>query len=270
MKILAASKTYGVKVQLDRDALLKFEEIKRAGNPNAKGPARLKHSRFTLPLSGPALNHSDFWNVLVGYAYRQAGSADFKLVSNNTKEQIEALACTEEAKVTGKFTAKIEAATRKVAKIDLAHSEAEPGPAKEGLAVQLQALRDARDGLVTQRSAAKEEVEAKYAKMLEVRAEMDAQKQALIDKAKKARDALFTRKEAAGGASATDGAAALARVSGRGGGSTSADNAVRPARDSAEPEADEPAEVEAAAEEAAAAAEEAAEADEEDVNFDDL
>ena len=269
MKILAASKTYGVKVQLDRDALLKFEEIKRAGNPNAKGPARLKHSRFTLPLSGPALNHSDFWNVLVGYAYRQAGSADFKLVSNNTKEQIEALACTEEAKVTGKFNAKIEAATRKVAKIDLAHSEAEPWPAKEGLAVQLQALRDARDGLVTQRSAAKEEVEAKYAKMLEVRAEMDAQKQALIDKAKKARDALFTRKEAAGGASATDGAAALARVSGRGGGSTSADNAVRP-DDSAEPEADEPAEVEAAAEEAAAAAEEAAEADEEDVNFDDL
>ena len=98
----------------------------------------MKYARFTLPLTGPVLNHSDFWNVLVGYAYRTAGSADFKLVSNNTKEQLESLGLTEKAKVMGRFTAKIDAATRKVAKFDLEHAEAEPGPAKEGLAAQLQ------------------------------------------------------------------------------------------------------------------------------------
>eukprot|EP00966_Prymnesium_polylepis_P192854 4469942-Prymnesium_polylepis.1 len=124
VELLSHSKAYGVKVRLDRAALLKFEEIKRAGNPNAKGAARLKHSKFTLPLTGPALDWSDFWNVLVGYAYRSAGAADFKLVNNSTKEQLESLAISEKAKATGRFTAKIEAATRKVAKIDLDHSEA--------------------------------------------------------------------------------------------------------------------------------------------------
>jgi hypothetical protein len=139
VELLSHSKAYGVKVRLNRDALLKFEEIKRAGNPNAKGAARLKHSKYLLPLTGPALDWSDFWNVLVGYAYRAAGSADFKIVTNNTKDQLESLMTAEVGKVTGRFTARIEAATRKVAKIDLEHTEAEAGPAKEGIAAQLQA-----------------------------------------------------------------------------------------------------------------------------------
>ena len=57
VELVSSSKAYGVKVKLDREALLNFEEIKRAGNPNAKGAARLKNNQFSLPLTGPALNH---------------------------------------------------------------------------------------------------------------------------------------------------------------------------------------------------------------------
>ena len=249
VELLSHSKAYGVKVRLDRQALLNFEGIKRAGNPNTKGTARLKHSKYSLPLTGPALDWSDFWNVLVGYAYRKAGSADFKIVSNSTKEQLESLAISEKAKAMGRFTAKIEAATRKVAKVDLDHSEAAAGPAKEGLALALQAARATRDGLVAQRAEAEQEVEAKYAKMLEVRAEMDAQKQAIKDKATAQRDALFARKPAADGATAEDGAAAVAALAGV----TAAEAADAEAADAEAEDAAEAAVTEVAATEAAEA-----------------
>ena len=54
-----------------------------------------------------------------------------------------------------------------------------------------------------------EEVEAKYERMLEVRAERDARTAALKAKAAAACEALHTRKAPAGGTSAEDGAAAL-------------------------------------------------------------
>jgi hypothetical protein len=112
-----------------------------------------------------------------------------------------------------------------------------------------QAARAARDGLVGQRTAAVQEVESKFAKMLEVKAEMQAQKQAIIDRAENEHKRLFSQKPAAGGATSADGAAALDRVNGV-------------ADDSEEmEEAEETAEAEAA-EAAAAEAAEAAEAEE--------
>ena len=64
---------------------------------------------------------SDFWNVLCGYAYRMGGCAEWKLVMSSTKEQLEDLQDQEEDRVTGKYKAKIEKATKKVAKVRLAY-----------------------------------------------------------------------------------------------------------------------------------------------------
>lgn len=105
---------------------------------------------------------------MCGYAYRTHGSADFRLVTSSTKEQLEKLQESEEAKISGKFKSKIEAASKKVTKADLAHTEAAEGPAKEGAEQQLDVLRAARDGLVAEREQALEAVAAKFQHMLEV------------------------------------------------------------------------------------------------------
>ena len=47
-----ATRAYGVVLKLDGKALETFEQIKRAGNPNAKGKDRLKHKDFKLPTDG--------------------------------------------------------------------------------------------------------------------------------------------------------------------------------------------------------------------------
>jgi hypothetical protein len=60
---------------------------------------------------------NDFWNVLCGYAYRMGGSAEWKLVSGSTKKELEDLQDGEEDRVKGKYKARIEKATKKVAKV---------------------------------------------------------------------------------------------------------------------------------------------------------
>ena len=57
---------------------------------------------------------------------------------------------------------KLKVATDKIAKADLAHSQAEPGPKKEGLSRQLEALRAVRDGVVGKRAEELYESEAHF------------------------------------------------------------------------------------------------------------
>lgn len=200
---------FGVEVKFNREALLRFEDIKRAGNPNAKGKDRLKHSNFSLPTSGATVDWSDFFNVLLGWAYRKGGAAEFKAVIDGTKESLEAGQEAAVAKEEGKYDAKLNALTQKISKADLEHVQAPAGPKKEGLKAQLDAHRAARDGLLTEKAEKVEAIEARYERMLEVRAEMDARAAALKAKAAAAVEALHTRAAPAAGTSAEDGAAAL-------------------------------------------------------------
>ena len=200
---------FGVTVKFGSEGLLKFEEIKRAGNPNAKGKDRLKHSNFSLPTSGATVDWSDFFNVLLGWAYRKGGAAEFKAVIDGTKESLEAGQEAAVAKEEGKYNAKLNALTKKISKADLEHVQAPAGPKKEGLKAQLDAHRAARDGLLTEKAEKVEAIEARYERMLEVRAEMDARAAALKAKAAAAGEALHERAAPAAGTSAEDGAAAL-------------------------------------------------------------
>ena len=52
VEIQSAWRASGVVVFLDGPALEKFETIKRAGNPKAKGKDRIKHANFSLPVDG--------------------------------------------------------------------------------------------------------------------------------------------------------------------------------------------------------------------------
>ena len=95
-----------------------------------------------------------------------------------------------------------------------------------------------------QRTAAVQEVESKFAKMLEVKAEMQAQKQAIIDRAENEHKRLFAQTPAAGGATSADGATAIDRVNGMADDSEEME-AAEETDEAAEAEAAEAAEVEA-------------------------
>ena len=197
------------------EALTKFETIKRAGSPHTKGKDKLKNANFSLPLSGSALEWQDFWGTLLGWAYRQDAASDFKAVLANTIEQLDELAEKAEAKVRGKYDAKLKKSSTEIAKVDLAHVAAAAGPKKDGLAGQLESLRAARDGLLKEQSDELTALEARFDKMRETRGEMDAQKAAKVAKAKAAVEALHTRAAPAGGTSAEDATRALKEVSDR-------------------------------------------------------
>ena len=202
-----------MQVKFPREALLKFEEIKRAGNPKAKGKDRMKHSNFQLPTSGPTITWSDFFNVLLGWAYRANGAADFVKVKEGTRESLEAEMESTLSKIEGTYEAKLVTFTKKIAKADLAHAEANWSLDRQAsIARELKSLRASRDGLLSEKADKTAEVEARYEKMLEVRAQMDVRAAALKAKAKAAMEALHTRMPAAGGTSAEDGAKALEAV----------------------------------------------------------
>jgi hypothetical protein len=55
VQLRSASRAYGVVVFFDGPALEKFEKLKRAGNPKAKGADRLRNANFKLPLDGRAV-----------------------------------------------------------------------------------------------------------------------------------------------------------------------------------------------------------------------
>ena len=46
---------------------------------------------------------TDFWGVLLGWAYRQGASSEFKTATSNTDEQLVALAEKAEAEIDGRF-----------------------------------------------------------------------------------------------------------------------------------------------------------------------
>lgn len=225
VELRSASRAYGVVVFLNREALENFERIKRGGTPSQKQWQRLKAANWSLPIDGrPALDpYSDFWNVLVGYAYRQSGANDFKTVQNSTKEQLESLQEKEEGQVKAKFKAKIDQQTKRIAKAEEKCSEAKAQydhvtraaadkQVYETLNGQVDTLRAARDGFITDRDIQLAAIASKYEHMIEVRVTIDSQIEAKKAKAEAVLVAMHTRKEAAGGATATDGAAALAAV----------------------------------------------------------
>ena len=294
VEFIEASQQFGVKVKYDRAALEQLEVIKRIPSPNQKSAQRLKVSNYKLPLvgapvscmrdgaqawarltlargCGPPPTHapcapfagSDFWNVSLGHCYRQHGSADFKIVLNSTKEELEVAKETAVNAVKAKFTVKIDKLTNKIGKVcmrppsnthvrspaapnspdaptsaapqaDTAVAQAGGDPSRFGLKRQLESLRASRDGNVSARDDEVEAVEIKYDRMLTLRVEMTLNKASKAAKAQRELDSLSARAAPAGGATPADGAAALSRTTG---GASEASSAEPQPDASAEPEA---------------------------------
>ena len=106
----------------------------------------------------------------------------------------------------------IERESKKVAKVDQQLAEARDGKLKEQLAAQLQTVRATRDAMIDKKLAEQEKIQREFDGYKETKLIQEALKKAKNEKARGGMEELFSRKPAAGGASAADGASSLDAV----------------------------------------------------------
>ena len=205
-------------VHFDGEALTKFETLKRESKATKgqRGTCLFPHANFLVVdkvIAGQdPIGWQDFYGVVVASAYRESGSAEFKLAVANTVEQLTTRESAEADDTKLKYLSKLEAANRKIATADDLHARCPDEDAKAALLAQVNSARAVRDALLAKQGAVVEAVHEKYSRIKVTRSAMDQRIARRKARAEAKAAELHTRQAAAGGAQQADGAAAIADV----------------------------------------------------------
>jgi hypothetical protein len=194
---------------------VEFEKVKRetkkkeSGRGAGKIVTPMPYINYALPTEGYVLTWQEFF-AFIGHAYNTTNAAAMTMILKNTPKKIEEMGEALATEIGIKYDTKIERQSKEIAKVDQRLAEAREGGVKAELAQQLKTLRATRDALIDTRLEETQQIQIEYAGYKETKQIMEAQKKAKDDKAAAGMAGVWARKAPAGGATSSDGAAALA------------------------------------------------------------